>query len=89
MIPYGLLLLLSFGSGWTFPNLSPDRMDFAPWKSIIADRDGLLTATLTSVGISLIVAVLATIMGLLIGRSLRHGAKLKGEGQFSDLVCTR
>jgi len=70
--PYGLLLLLSLGSGWTFPNLRPDRMDFAPWKSILADRDGLLRAMATSAGISLIVATFATVMGLLIGRSLRQ-----------------
>lgn len=72
LIPYVFLLLLSCGSGWTFPRLLPDRLDMAPWKALAADRDGLLRAAVTSVQLSLLVGVLATLGGLLISRSLRR-----------------
>jgi putative spermidine/putrescine transport system permease protein len=67
-----MLLLLSAGSGWTFPNLLPDRLDLRPWTSLLLDRDGLLTALMTSVVFSISVGMAATIGGLLIGRTVRR-----------------
>lgn len=72
VLMYGLLVLLSLGSGWTFPNIVPDRLNFDPWKAFTSDRDGLLKAMLTSTGLSLTVGSIGTLMGLLIGRAIRR-----------------
>lgn len=76
IVPYGLLVLLSLGSGWTFPHLLPDRLDFAPWKHFLSDRDGILQAVATSTCVALIVATLGTSAGLLIGRAVRRSRSL-------------
>ncbi len=76
VFPYALLVLMSLGSGWTFPRLLPDRLDFAPWQHFFSDRDGMLQAVVTSTGISLTVATLATASGLLIGRAVRRSRSL-------------
>lgn len=72
LFPYGLLISMSLGSGWTFPSLLPDRLDFAPWKHFVSDRDDLLLAVATSAAMSVTVATLATCGGLLIGRFVRQ-----------------
>jgi len=72
LFPYGLLISLSLGSGWTFPSLLPDRLDLAPWKHFVSDRDDLRVAVATSAAMSVTVATLATCSGLLIGRFVRR-----------------
>lgn len=74
VIPYGLLVILSLGSGWSFPNLFPDRMDFAPWRHFFGNRDGLVTAFSTSLFMSLCVSATSTSLGLVAGRALRNCA---------------
>lgn len=71
-IPYGLLVLLTTGSGWSYPNLLPDRIDFAPWKHTLGDRDGLLRATATSLAMSVAVSIPSTACGLIAGRALQR-----------------
>lgn len=72
LVPYGLLVLLSLGSGWSFPHLLPDRLDGAPWRHFIADRNAMLHAVAMSAVMSLAVATLSTIGGILVGRALRR-----------------
>ena len=69
--PYLLLLVMSLGSGWSFPQLVPNRVDLLPWKRFLNDRDGLLSAVGTSAMMSVTVGLLGTAGGLLIGRSIR------------------
>lgn len=71
-LSYGLLCVLSLGSGWTFPNVWPDRMNLAPWKNFFSDRDGVLKAMFLSAGLSLIAGCVATCGGLLIGRTIHR-----------------
>jgi len=71
VISYGLLVILSLGSGWSFPNLLPDRMDFAPWRHFLGNRDGLITAFSSSLFMSLCVSMASTSLGLVAGRALR------------------
>lgn len=71
LAPYLLLLLLALGTGWTFPHLLPDRIDLGPIRRLLSERDGLLRAIGTSLVLSLTVGVIATLGGLLIGRSVR------------------
>lgn len=76
LVPYGLLAILSLGSGWSFPNLLPDRIDFRPWKRFAEDRNGLGSAALSSFGRCLIVSVVSTIAGLIAGRAIRNRRSL-------------
>jgi len=69
---YSYLIVLSLGSGWSFPSLLPDRIDYVPWKHFWADRDGLLLAALRSLGISLVVSAISTTFGLSAARSIRQ-----------------
>ncbi|QDU02359.1 spermidine/putrescine ABC transporter membrane protein [Gimesia chilikensis] len=69
-LPYVLLILMSLGSGWTFPQLVPDQMDLLPWRRFLSTREGMLTAMLTSVSMSLIVGTVSTLGGLIIGRTV-------------------
>ena len=73
--PYAILVLLSLGSGWTFPRMAPDRLDFLPWRNLLADQHGLGQAIGTSLSLSLAVATLSTAGGLLAGRALRRTAR--------------
>lgn len=72
LVVYSCLIVLSLGSGWSFPNLLPDRMDLAPWKHFWADRDGLGIAALRSLSISLVVSAVSTAIGLCAARSIRQ-----------------
>lgn len=71
-VPYGLLVLLSFGSGWSFPTIMPNRIDFAPWKQLFASRSDAVQAIATSISLSLTVATISTTAGLWLGRTLRR-----------------
>lgn len=73
--PYWLLLWLSLGSGWSYPNLGPDRLDWRPWKTFVSDGSGLMRGVLTAGMLSPCVATFSTTIGLLVGRHLRsqHG----------------
>ncbi|MFM7846592.1 MAG: ABC transporter permease [Planctomycetota bacterium] len=72
LAPYLLLIILSLGSGWSYAQLLPDRLDFAPWRRLAQERDGLARAFVTSVMLSVTVGVLATATGLFAGRALRR-----------------
>lgn len=70
--PYLVLVIMSLGSGWTFPRLLPDRLDGRPWRSLLLRGDGLGPALLTSLALSVVVAGLSTAAGLFIGRAVRR-----------------
>ena len=69
---YASLLLLSLGSGWSFPRILPDRIDFEPWRHFWADHDGLSQAAVQSLVRSVIVCLLSTTAGLIAARSIRQ-----------------
>lgn len=70
LAPQLFLLLLSLGTGWSYPGLLPDRLDGGPWR-LLSEFSGLLGAALTGAVLSLAAAVLSTLFGLLISRTLR------------------
>jgi putative spermidine/putrescine transport system permease protein len=78
LAPYLLLVVMSLGSGWTYPRLLPDRMDFAPWRRLAAERQGLAQSLVTSLTLSVTVGTLATATGLLAGRAVRRRSTLLG-----------
>lgn len=70
-VGYLLLPILSIGTGWTYPNLWPDNIDFAPWARFIRSRDGLLHAMFNSALLACCVATVSTVMGFYSGINLR------------------
>mgnify|MGYP006277682813 CR=1 FL=1 len=72
LAPYALLLVMTIGSGWTYPGLVPDRIDFAPWQRLASDREGLIRSIALSLSISGLVGATATAVGLFAGRALRR-----------------
>lgn len=70
--PYGMLVLISLGSGWAFPNLLPDRLDFAAWRHLASDRGDMAAAIGTSTFLSVNVAAASTFGGMLVGRAIRR-----------------
>jgi putative spermidine/putrescine transport system permease protein len=72
LAPYLVLILISLGSGWAFPTLLPDRLDFAAWRHFFSDRDGMQTAIVTSTLMSLVVGTLSVVGGLMVGRAVRR-----------------
>ena len=75
LAPQLFLLLLSLGTGWSYPGLLPDRLDGGPWQ-LLSAFSGLLRAALTGAALSLAAAVLSTLFGLLISRALRSSRGL-------------
>jgi len=71
LAPQLFLLLLSLGTGWSYPGLLPDRLDGGPWR-LLSAFSGLWRAAMTGAALSLAAAILSTLFGLLISRTLRR-----------------
>ncbi len=72
LAPYALLVWLSLGSGWTYPNLGPDRLDLSPWKSFFADGGSPWQGAMIAAVIGPCVATLSTCFGLCFGRQIHR-----------------
>lgn len=70
LVPNLLLLLLSTGTGWSYPRLVPDRLDGGPWQQLFR-FSGLLQAATTGGVLSVAAGTLSTLFGLLISRAVR------------------
>ena len=71
LLPYVLLLLLSLGSGWTYPNLLPDRLDMGPWRELVSSKNQLWRSIVTTASISFCVATFSTLLGMWIGKQVQ------------------
>jgi ABC-type nitrate/sulfonate/bicarbonate transport system ATPase subunit/ABC-type spermidine/putrescine transport system permease subunit II len=80
LAPYVLLILLSLGSGWSFPNLAPNRLDASPWRRWTTERDGLASSLAMSIVLGAVVGTAATTGGFLMARSFR--GPLSGAWRF-------
>jgi putative spermidine/putrescine transport system permease protein len=67
LVPYMFLLLLSLGSGWSFPGLLPDRIDFGPWREL-GVLSGLSGAALCGILLSVAAGMLSAVYGLILSR---------------------
>lgn len=70
--PFILLVLLSIGSGWAFPNILPDRLNGAPWRTTFGTGSSLARAAGTSVILSVLTSLISTSCGFLLARRLRY-----------------
>jgi putative spermidine/putrescine transport system permease protein len=69
-VPIVPVLLWSVSAGWFFPHLVPTRIGTRAWEYVISPDSKVLSAFLTSLTISSIVAVIAGLIGLSAGRPL-------------------
>lgn len=70
VFPFLYLVLLSFASGWRFPDLLPTYFGPKNWATILGSETGLLESFASSIIISLSVAIASTASGFLISRAV-------------------
>src|SRR5690606_23541982 len=70
--PLLFLVILSSGTGWTYPRLIPDRIDFAPWSRFFENRTQTAAATLTSLMLCIPGGLFSPLGGLLLSRQSRR-----------------
>jgi putative spermidine/putrescine transport system permease protein len=63
ILPLLPLLLWSFARGWRFPDLLPQEWSLQAWDFAFSEGSGVLA----SIGVTLLVAALATLLSLLVG----------------------
>lgn len=68
LLPFGLLLGLSFAGGWRFPELLPEFWTLAHWQQLFRLEGDLGHSLGLSIMISLLVALVATTSGFLTSR---------------------
>lgn len=77
LMPFAFLFALSTASRWNFPNLLPSGYSTERWTGLIRNSDGLWQSLQLSCMIGLIVAVISTITGFSISRSISRHKKRK------------
>ncbi|MFT4740857.1 MAG: putative spermidine/putrescine transport system permease protein, partial [Marivirga sp.] len=75
LFPFAYLLLLSFASGWQYPDILPEKFGLQNWKVILNAETGILSSFLLSLLISLAVATTATLTGFLISKIVSYHPK--------------
>jgi putative spermidine/putrescine transport system permease protein len=70
LLPFGLLGMLSLSRGWLFPDILPEAWTLAHWADIFRAGNSLGGSFLLSLGLSLTVAALATLLGFFTSRSI-------------------
>ena len=72
LFPFAFMIVLSFMSGWRFPELIPEYMGLRNWQTILGSEVGLLESFFSSFLISLSVAVVSTLTGFLLSRTVYY-----------------
>lgn len=68
LFPFVFMVGLSLISGWRFPDLLPEYVGFKNWITILGSEVGLLQSFISSVCISLSVAIVSTSFGFILSR---------------------
>jgi putative spermidine/putrescine transport system permease protein len=63
ILPLVPLLIWSFARGWRFPDLLPREWSLQAWEFALSERSGVIE----SLGVTVLVAALATILSILVG----------------------
>lgn len=72
ILPIGLLILLSIGEEWTWPDILPQRWSSANLRRSIHGESALITGFGTSLMLAISVSILATVAGFLTARSVAY-----------------
>ena len=72
LLPFGLLLGLSLAKDWRFPDMLPSAWTFTHWEQLFSVEGDLGVSLAISIGISLFIAVTATLSGFLTSRIIAY-----------------
>ena len=70
LLPLVPILVWSFSATWFYPDLIPTRFDLRSWEYLFSPNSKVVPAFMTSLTIALIVAVIASLIGLSAGRAM-------------------
>jgi putative spermidine/putrescine transport system permease protein len=70
VLPLIPVAVWSVSAKWFFPDLIPTRFDLRSWEYLFAPNSKVIPAFMTSLSIALIVAVVASLIGLSAGRAM-------------------
>lgn len=77
LFPFIYMVLLSMSSEWRFPDILPSYFGLKNWTKILSSDTGILSSFFISVTISLSVAIVSTLSGFFISRSVAYHPKKK------------
>ncbi len=77
ILPFVFLFVLSIANGWAFPHLLPSGYSTERWSGLVKNTGGLLQSLQLSCLVALIVAVVSTVTGFTISRSISLHIKRK------------
>ncbi len=72
LLPFVLLLMLSFSTSWAYPSILPEGWTLVHWESLLQSETSLLYSLGFSVCLSLSVATVATALGFFISKRLAY-----------------
>lgn len=70
LIPFAVLLMLSFGRNWAYPNVFPSVWTFKNWTFLLAANSDLTQSLLLSLFISLIIATVVTALSFITSKQI-------------------
>lgn len=70
LIPFAVLLMLSFGRNWAYPNVFPAVWTFKNWTFLVATNSHLSQSLLLSLFISLIIATVVTSLSFITSKQV-------------------
>ena len=71
-LPLAILLVLSFGLNWSYPNLLPATFTLSHWKEFLINNNGLQESFITSFAIAFFVGLTATCLGFISSRWIAY-----------------
>ena len=77
IFPFAYLILLSFSADWRFPAVLPAYFGLQNWSTLLSSESDLLYSFISSLVISLSVAVVSTLAGFLISRAVFYHPQKK------------
>jgi putative spermidine/putrescine transport system permease protein len=75
LFPFAYLIVLSLANNWRFPDLLPNYFGLQNWRFIFSSEAGLLSSFTSSLIISLSVAIVSTLFGFLISKTVFYHPK--------------
>lgn len=75
IFPFAFLGMLSLSGEWFYPSVLPGYFGFKNWTEILATESGMWSSFFSSIGISLLVAILGTSTGFIWSKSIAYHAK--------------
>jgi putative spermidine/putrescine transport system permease protein len=75
LFPFAFLLMLSLSRKWTYPLLFPDLWTIDHWSALPAGQSDLGASLLLSIGISLGIATIATLLSFGVSKGLAYGRR--------------